>query len=171
MLIHEATLEDELLEEAKSKLHSTTSQAIEIGQRMGAKFTLLTHFSQRYAKLPRLNASFTKDVGIAFDNMQVRVNSVKPLFFILICIVFPQVSCIYSAPYKSDTFKAFLQLLLAFIYGFLVSPHSHFRYDEWTALCVKTRNVKCVNLLKTKHRLLYLKTQFVPHCKHFSSRL
>jgi ribonuclease Z len=82
LLIHEATLEDELLEEAKSKLHSTTSQAIEVGQRMGAKFTLLTHFSQRYAKLPRLNASFTKDVGIAFDNMQVSVNASTPLIFI-----------------------------------------------------------------------------------------
>jgi len=96
-LIHEATLEDELVEEAKSKLHSTTSQAIEVGQRMGAKFTLLTHFSQRYAKLPRLNASFTKDVGIAFDNMQVRMNSLKPLFIIPIFIVFPQVSFIYCS--------------------------------------------------------------------------
>jgi len=28
-----------------------------------------------------------------------------------------------------------------------------------------------VNLLKTKRRLLYLKTQSVPRCKHFSSRL
>jgi ribonuclease Z len=71
LLIHEATMEDELLGEAEYKLHSTTSQAIEVGLRMGAKFTLLTHFSQRYAKLPLLNANFTKDVGIAFDNMQV----------------------------------------------------------------------------------------------------
>ena len=29
----------------------------------------------------------------------------------------------------------------------------------------------CVNPLKTKRRLLYLKTQFVPRSKHFSSRL
>jgi hypothetical protein len=28
-----------------------------------------------------------------------------------------------------------------------------------------------VNPLKTKRRLVYLKTQFVPRCKHFSSRL
>ena len=28
-----------------------------------------------------------------------------------------------------------------------------------------------LNPLKTKRRLLYLKTQSVPHCKHFSSRL
>jgi ribonuclease Z len=114
-------MEDELVEEAKSKLHSTTSQAIEVGQRMGAKFTLLTHFSQRYAKLPRLNASFTKDIGIAFDNMQVRVNSVKPLFIIPICIVFPQMSFIYSGPYTYDTFKAILQLLFSFFYSFFFS--------------------------------------------------
>jgi hypothetical protein len=30
---------------------------------------------------------------------------------------------------------------------------------------------KLLNLLKTKRRLLYLKTQSVPRCKHFSSRL
>jgi len=30
---------------------------------------------------------------------------------------------------------------------------------------------KWFNPLKTKRRLLYLKTQFVPRCKHFSSRL
>jgi len=28
-----------------------------------------------------------------------------------------------------------------------------------------------LNHLKTKRRLLYLKTQSVPRCKHFSSRL
>jgi len=28
-----------------------------------------------------------------------------------------------------------------------------------------------INPLQTKHRLLYLKTQFVPRCKHFPSRL
>ena len=30
---------------------------------------------------------------------------------------------------------------------------------------------KCIKHLKTKRRLLYLKTQSVPRCKHFSSRL
>ena len=29
----------------------------------------------------------------------------------------------------------------------------------------------CINPLNMKRRLLYLKTQFVPHSKHFSSRL
>jgi hypothetical protein len=31
--------------------------------------------------------------------------------------------------------------------------------------------IKKSNLLKTKRRLLYLKAQFVPRCKHFSTRL
>lgn len=72
LLIHEATMEDELSAEAVIKMHSTTSEAIEIGRRMNAKYTLLTHFSQRYAKLPRFNENFSDNVGIAFDNMRVR---------------------------------------------------------------------------------------------------
>ncbi|XP_018335191.1 ribonuclease Z, mitochondrial isoform X2 [Agrilus planipennis] len=71
LLIHEATMEDELAEEAVFKMHSTTSQAISIGEEMQAKFIMLTHFSQRYAKLPRFNENITSNVGIAFDNMQV----------------------------------------------------------------------------------------------------
>ena len=35
----------------------------------------------------------------------------------------------------------------------------------------KTLRLKQLNPLKTKDRLLYLKTQSVPRCKHFSSRL
>lgn len=71
LLIHEATMEDELSHEAIVKMHSTTSQAIDVGKRMNAKFILLTHFSQRYAKLPRFNDNFTDNIGIAFDNMVV----------------------------------------------------------------------------------------------------
>lgn len=71
LLIHEATMEDELHQEAIIKMHSTTSQAIDVGTKMQAKFILLTHFSQRYAKLPRFNDNFSDNVGIAFDNMMV----------------------------------------------------------------------------------------------------
>ena len=38
---------------------------------MNAKFTLLTHFSQRYAKLPIIDETSSSNVGIAFDNMRV----------------------------------------------------------------------------------------------------
>jgi len=69
ILIHEATLEDDLKHEAIIKQHSTTSEAILVGKRMGAKYTLLTHFSQRYAKVPVITSNFDSSVGIAFDNM------------------------------------------------------------------------------------------------------
>lgn len=52
---------------------STTGQAIDIGRRARAKFLLLTHFSQRYAKVPYLNEEFPDNVSIAFDNMRVRL--------------------------------------------------------------------------------------------------
>ena len=42
--------------------------------------------------------------------------------------------------------------------------------DEVTGEWRKLHNEE-LNLLKTKRRLLYLKTQSVPRCKHFSSRL
>lgn len=71
VLIHEATMEDELEEQARYKMHSTVSQAIKQGRLMNAKYTILTHFSQRYAKLPRIEADLAADVFIAFDNMEV----------------------------------------------------------------------------------------------------
>ncbi|XP_001373514.3 zinc phosphodiesterase ELAC protein 2 isoform X4 [Monodelphis domestica] len=71
MLIHEATLEDGLEEEAREKTHSTTSQAIGVGVKMNAKFIMLNHFSQRYAKIPLFSPDFNEKVGIAFDHMKV----------------------------------------------------------------------------------------------------
>ena len=71
LLIHEASFDDELEQEARSKRHSTTSQAIDSGVKMNAAFTLLTHFSQRYATLPLFTDKFTEKVGCAFDNMRV----------------------------------------------------------------------------------------------------
>lgn len=49
------------------------SQAIDVGQKMDAKFILLTHFSQRYPKIPFFNEEFSHRVGLAFDNMRVSV--------------------------------------------------------------------------------------------------
>lgn len=71
LLIHEATMEDELEEQAKYKMHSTVSQAIQQGRLMNARYTILTHFSQRYAKLPRIESDLASNVFIAFDNMEV----------------------------------------------------------------------------------------------------
>lgn len=79
VLIHEATMEDELEHEALAKMHSTVSQAIDQGKAMNAQYTILTHFSQRYAKLPRIEMPLEENVGIAFDNMEVTVEDMKYL--------------------------------------------------------------------------------------------
>uniref|UniRef100_A0A8D0CLR2 Zinc phosphodiesterase ELAC protein 2 n=1 Tax=Scleropages formosus TaxID=113540 RepID=A0A8D0CLR2_SCLFO len=70
LLIHEATLEDGMEEEAKQKRHSTISQAIDIGMKMNAKFIMLNHFSQRYPKIPLISADSGDRVGISFDHMK-----------------------------------------------------------------------------------------------------
>ena len=78
LLIHEATMEHFMMSDAIIKKHSTFTEAIQEGQTVGAKFTMLTHFSQRYAKMPSLDEIQGKpNVGIAFDNMVVRPDNMK----------------------------------------------------------------------------------------------
>ncbi|XP_011313701.1 ribonuclease Z, mitochondrial [Fopius arisanus] len=96
LLIHEATMEDSMEKEAKMKMHSTVSQAITIGQRMNSKFTVLTHFSQRYSKIPNLpnnpDDQNLLNVGIAFDNMHVSLSQLPllPLFYPVLRILFSE---------------------------------------------------------------------------------
>lgn len=52
VLLHEATFDDELKIDAEAKKHSTTSEALAVGMAMGARRVVLTHFSQRYQKIP-----------------------------------------------------------------------------------------------------------------------
>lgn len=54
---------------------SMMSQAIDVGERMNARFIILTHFSQRYPKMPLLPDGVSGKVGIAFDFMRVSVDS------------------------------------------------------------------------------------------------
>ena len=63
VLLHEATFEDERRGDALAKKHSTTSEAIAVGKQMGASRIILTHFSQRYSKIP---------VGIDSMNVELR---------------------------------------------------------------------------------------------------
>lgn len=79
LLIHEATFEDDLSKEAIDKNHSTVSEAISIAQQMGAKSVILTHFSQRYPKIPVLN-NLEFPVAIAFDLMTVKLSLVSKLY-------------------------------------------------------------------------------------------
>ena len=52
VLLHEATFDDELQGDAIAKKHSTTREALGVGMAMGARRVILTHFSQRYQKIP-----------------------------------------------------------------------------------------------------------------------
>ncbi|XP_073435797.1 zinc phosphodiesterase ELAC protein 2 [Dendrobates tinctorius] len=79
LLIHEATLEDGLEQDAIDKAHSTTSQAIAVGMDMNADFMMLNHFSQRYAKLPLMNDGFSGKVGVSFDHMRIRLRDLQTL--------------------------------------------------------------------------------------------
>lgn len=98
LLIHEATMEDDLMKEAKLKYHSTVSQAIQVGEEMKSKFTLLTHFSQRYAAIPHLpqseNDSRLHNVGIAYDNMQVSLSQLP-----LLPLMYPALKIIFNKHY------------------------------------------------------------------------
>ncbi|KAF9184264.1 hypothetical protein BGZ51_003462 [Haplosporangium sp. Z 767] len=80
VLLHEATFEDDMEEEALAKKHSTTQEAIMVGEGMEAKYTLLTHFSQRYPKIPRFDSEGKSTViGICFDLMSVRLGQIARL--------------------------------------------------------------------------------------------
>ncbi|KAL8773373.1 MAG: hypothetical protein Q9209_001767 [Squamulea sp. 1 TL-2023] len=68
VLVHEATFDDAMDSDAKAKKHSTMSEAIGVASAMGAKRLILTHFSQRYQKLPSLGA--LNDAEVIFNDPQ-----------------------------------------------------------------------------------------------------
>lgn len=91
LLIHESTFDDDLQGDAIAKKHSTMSEAIDVGRRMGARRILLTHFSQRYQKVPVMEENFevrpdAKDdekaqldevILVAFDYMRVKLGDFR----------------------------------------------------------------------------------------------
>lgn len=52
VLIHEATFEEQMRNEALAKRHSTADEALIVATKMKANLCLLTHFSQRYPTMP-----------------------------------------------------------------------------------------------------------------------
>lgn len=85
LAIHEATLEDDMHDEALDKLHCTTSEALQVcAEGMRAWRTILTHFSQRYPKIPRLDDGIAHKIyqgraAIAFDFMCVDFTQLEDL--------------------------------------------------------------------------------------------
>lgn len=78
LLIHEATYPDECTDRATKNRHCTVAQAIEQSQKMNAKYTILTHFSKRY-KYPQIDSMKYKNIGIAFDFMELTENDLPKL--------------------------------------------------------------------------------------------
>ncbi|GAA96261.1 uncharacterized protein L969DRAFT_69152 [Mixia osmundae IAM 14324] len=77
LLIHEATIDDSMPAMAAEKGHSTFGQAMQVARSMGAKYCLLTHFSQRYPKFVSVTSSAESSHGPvfveAFDGMSIRL--------------------------------------------------------------------------------------------------
>lgn len=89
LLLHEATLENELTEDAVKKRHCTINEAIEVSNEMEAEKLILTHFSQRYPKLPQMDNNISvlaEEFCFAFDGMIVdyeRIGEQQTIFPLL----------------------------------------------------------------------------------------
>lgn len=84
LLLHEATLDDELRGDALVKKHCTISEAVGVARRMRARRVLLTHFSQRYPKIGNWRVDEKDGPGVedqvtlmAFDHMCVKLGDFK----------------------------------------------------------------------------------------------
>ena len=78
MLIHEATLQDGMEADALAKKHTTTGQAIQVGQKCGAWRTILTHFSPRYQKIAEVtDLHLQAKALIAFDHLRVSCSQLE----------------------------------------------------------------------------------------------
>jgi ribonuclease Z len=102
VLIHEATLAESQRPEAVDKMHSTTGEAITIGNRMRAKHILLTHFSQKWHTVPKFVLEWSEhknekekygNVGIAFDRMRVKIGEMWKL-----PLLYPAFAAMYGSP-------------------------------------------------------------------------
>ncbi len=80
LLIHEATLEDELFERAQEDGHSTASEAAEIAKKAKVKRLILTHVSSRYKSTEHLLEQARKifsNVNVAEDFMKIEIPLVE----------------------------------------------------------------------------------------------
>ncbi|TPX37555.1 hypothetical protein SmJEL517_g00624 [Synchytrium microbalum] len=76
LLIHESTFEPDHADEAVEKRHCTTGEAVIVAGRMKAKALLLTHFSQRYPRLPYVRDPKNR-TAVAFDLMSVKLKQLR----------------------------------------------------------------------------------------------
>jgi len=67
VFIHEATFDDELMNDAKEKMHSTIAESIKLGLSCKSWRIALTHFSPRYIKLMPIKDEYLQD-KVVFTN-------------------------------------------------------------------------------------------------------
>lgn len=78
-VIHEATFESSMDQLALEKGHCTFKQAVEVCKAMKAQWVILTHFSQRYSKLPVIDSLSDNNLFVAFDLLRVPFSSLSRL--------------------------------------------------------------------------------------------
>lgn len=106
LLIHEASLDNGLMEEAIAKKHSTVIEAIEVARQMNCRNLLLTHFSTRYKETssmifdPRRMEIEAQKLGEYLEKTKVKGN-------------------IFRSNYRDSVLK-FDDLNLTFAYDFMI---------------------------------------------------
>jgi len=80
ILIHESTFESELNYEAVKKFHCTINEACIVGRCMRTKFLLLTHFSQRYPKVPLFPVFKSNDDSSISNLLHSKIFDVLPTY-------------------------------------------------------------------------------------------
>jgi ribonuclease Z len=109
LLIHEATFEDGMEDEATLKRHCTVGEALMVGERMRAKAVALTHFSQRYPRIPPVgqaeigsngasNQEFHPHILYAFDFMKLTPDTVA-----LASALTPALRLLYPSQEEGDS--------------------------------------------------------------------
>ena len=75
VLVHEATFDDDMERDAKDKKHTTTGEALGVAALMEAKNVVLTHFSQRYQKIPMM-ANVKSPAQVKFEEEERGITGV-----------------------------------------------------------------------------------------------
>lgn len=86
VLIHEATMGPFMEQQAAEKRHSTITDAVRAGKDMGAERIILTHFSQRYSKIPEVGSGSGENPAsgwarsiYTFDLMEIPFKALQSL--------------------------------------------------------------------------------------------
>ena len=75
LFIHEGTFDDEMVEDALDKMHSTIGEAIKLGTENLSKYIAITHFSPRYIKTYPFKEEFEiKKILLANDYLSFNLN-------------------------------------------------------------------------------------------------